>query len=95
VQQLATGESVVPELLQGNDEVLGIGDVNFAGLKPEDASRPGSPTPSAASRPGRSSRSGPPRRESATSSLFFGQAAGTGMLAKAGYVKISAPSPRR
>src|SRR6185436_20695603 len=26
VQQLATGESIVPEMLQGSDEVLGIGD---------------------------------------------------------------------
>lgn len=38
-QQQAAGESLIPEVLEGNDEVLGIEDVDFARLKPDEASR--------------------------------------------------------
>jgi len=88
VQQLASGESAVPELLQINDEVLGIGDVNFAGLKPEDASR--RITDAIGRIPAGTFlkvqvRRGNPRDVV----LYFVQAAGTGIVAQRGYVKIS------
>jgi len=88
VQQLATGESVVPELLQSNDEVLGIGEVAFAGLKPGDASRRIADAighiPA-----GTFLRLRVRRGNERDVVLYFGQTAGTGMVSRAGYVKLS------
>src|SRR5688572_28197795 len=79
VQQLSTGETVVPELLQGNDEVIGIGDVMFSGLKPQDAARritdAISHIPAGTFIKVRVRRGG--ERDVI---LYFGQAAGTGIL---------------
>lgn len=88
VQQLATGESVVPEMLQGSDEVLGIGEVGFATLKGEDAAR--RITDAIGRIPaGSFIRLRVRRGNERDVVLYFGQAAGTGMLAKAGFVKLT------
>jgi hypothetical protein len=88
VQQLATGEAIVPELLQGNDEILGIGEVLFAGLKPEDAAR--RITDAIGRIPAGTFLKLRVRRGNERDViLYFGQAAGTGMVAARGYVKLS------
>lgn len=88
VQQLAAGESIVPELLQPADEVIGLADVNFATIKPEDASRrildAIGRIPAGTFLRVRVRRGG--ERDVI---LYFGQAAGTGMIARSGYVKLS------
>jgi hypothetical protein len=88
VQQLATGESIVPELLQQADEVVGLADVNFATITPQDASRrildAIGRIPAGTFLRLRVRRGG--EREVI---LYFGQAAGTGIVARSGYVKLS------
>jgi hypothetical protein len=88
-QLLAAGESVVPEVLEGNDEVLGIDEFDFSKMTATEASN----------RISRSIASIPPgtflrvrvrRGNERDVLLYFGAATGTGSaFAQRGYVKIT------
>jgi hypothetical protein len=87
--QLAAGESVIPELLEPRDEVLGVDDMDFARVKPESASiyisRAISRIP-----PGTFMKVRVRRGNERDVILYFGAASGTGMVVAApGRIKIS------
>lgn len=87
--QLAAGEGNLPEILEGNDEVLGIEETDFSTLKAEEASDRLSRA--IAKIPGNTFlklrvRRGNPRDVV----LYFAATAGTGVnLGQRGYIKIS------
>lgn len=87
--EASQGENVIPETLEGNDEVLGLDDIDFTKLRGEDASRR---ITTAISRiPAASFLRVRVRRGNVRDViLYFGAASGTGqVIAQRGYVKIS------
>lgn len=89
IRQLSTNESIVPELLEGNDEILGLEDAVFARMKPEDAARKINDA-IAEIQPNTFLKVRVRRNVERDVILYFAQPAGVGMIARRGYVKISA-----
>ncbi|MBI3857944.1 MAG: hypothetical protein HY293_19875, partial [Planctomycetes bacterium] len=89
LHQISAGETIIPELLEISDEVLGIEDANFATLKPADASRRISE--SIARIPAGTFIKVRVRRGNERDVLlYFGSASGTGVaLTRSGYVRIA------
>lgn len=88
-RELAKNESAVPELLEGNDEVIGIEDTDFARMRPELASR--AIIRAIAKIPSGSYLKVPVRRagEKRDVILYFAASAGLGANAGPSMIKIS------
>lgn len=89
LQALAARDPVVPETLEGNDEVLGIDDMDFTKMAPAQASA--RITQAIANIPANTFMRVTVRRGAERSAiLYFASASGTGaVLAHPGFVKIS------
>jgi hypothetical protein len=87
--KLSQGESVIPEVLEGNDEVLGIEDRDFSRMKPEMSAR--AITRVISRIPGGTFLKVRVRRGNERDVvLYFASASGTGVaFSQAGYVKIT------